>query len=67
MVKRLSLAVFVKLEELERPDLEPRQYHSMSLPKPMWQSQACESARLVGSHEIGGHLVLVYDWAPGEG
>lgn len=67
MVKRLSLAVFVKLEELEKPDMEQHRYHSLPLPKPSYQSQPCQSARLVGSHVIGQSLVLVYDWAPEEG
>lgn len=67
MSQRLSLAVFVNLEELKSPDVERWKYHSMLLPKPIYQSQPCKSARLVGSHEISGHLVLVYDWAPGEG
>lgn len=67
MARRLSLAVFVKLEELENPDNERWYFHSMPLPKPTYQAQPCESARLVGSHVVGQFLVLVYDWAPGEG
>ncbi len=70
MAKRITLSVFVRLDEVEKmveSDADRHHYHSMSFPKPCWQAQVCESARLVGSHVIGRFLVLLYDWAPEEG